>query len=341
MDEPTSSLDEHEVEVLFDVIRQLKRRRRLGDLRQPQARRALRRLRPRHHHARRPHRRDGPMADDRQARARRRHARARPADGAPRAGRRASMAAAMPATASCSRPRACARACKVKDGQRRGPRRRDRRPRRAARLRPDRSWRAPSSAPTGPRRARSRVDGKRVVLPASPSTPSRAGIGFCSEDRKVEGIVPDMSVRENLTLALLPQLAAVRRRRRGQAARDRRPLHQPARASRCAGPEQKIRELSGGNQQKVLLARWLCMNPQAPDPRRADPRHRCRRQGRDPGADPRARRAGARRPDDLLRARGGRRGRRARLRAARRPHRRRAAARRADRDGGDDRDGAG
>ena len=30
---------------------------------------------------------------------------------------------------------------------------------------------------------------------------------------------------------------------------------------KCAGPEQPIRELSGGNQQKVLLARWLCMNP--------------------------------------------------------------------------------
>ena len=56
MDEPTSSLDEREVAVLFDVIRQLKARRRVGDLRQPPARRALRGLRPRHHHARRPHR---------------------------------------------------------------------------------------------------------------------------------------------------------------------------------------------------------------------------------------------------------------------------------------------
>ena len=55
MDEPTSSLDEREVGVLFEVIRQLKARRRGGDLRQPQARRALRRLRPGHDHARRPH----------------------------------------------------------------------------------------------------------------------------------------------------------------------------------------------------------------------------------------------------------------------------------------------
>ena len=50
------------------------------------------------------------------------------------------------------------------------------------------------------------------------------------------------------------------------------------------------------------------MNPQAADPRRADPRHRRRRQGRDPDADPRARRPGPGRADDLLRARGGDRG---------------------------------
>jgi galactofuranose transport system ATP-binding protein len=93
-----------------------------------------------------------------------------------------------------------------------------------------------------------------------PSDAIRAGMGFCSEDRKLEGIIPDMSVRENLTLALMPQLA-----RRGivDEAKSREIVdHFIKRLGiRCSGPEQRIRELSGGNQQKVLLARWLCMNP--------------------------------------------------------------------------------
>jgi ribose transport system ATP-binding protein len=95
---------------------------------------------------------------------------------------------------------------------------------------------------------------------AEPAEAIRAGMGFCSEDRKFEGIVPDMSVRENLTLALMPQLA-----RRGivDEARSREIVDRFIQrlGIRCSGPEQPIRELSGGNQQKVLLARWLCMNP--------------------------------------------------------------------------------
>ncbi len=87
-----------------------------------------------------------------------------------------------------------------------------------------------------------------------------AGIGFCSEDRKHEGIIPGLSVRENLTLALLPALSRSgivdERRRREIVDRFTRDLD-----IKCASPEQPIRELSGGNQQKVLLARWLCMNP--------------------------------------------------------------------------------
>jgi ribose transport system ATP-binding protein len=88
----------------------------------------------------------------------------------------------------------------------------------------------------------------------------RAGIGFCSEDRKHEGIIPGMSVRENLTLALLPALS-----RSGvvDEARQRSIVDRFIKdiGIKCASPEQPIRELSGGNQQKVLLARWLCMNP--------------------------------------------------------------------------------
>lgn len=95
---------------------------------------------------------------------------------------------------------------------------------------------------------------------AEPAEAIQAGMGFCSEDRKFEGIIPDMSVRENLTLALMPQLA-----RRGvvDEARSREIVDRFIQrlGIRCAGPEQPIRELSGGNQQKVLLARWLCMNP--------------------------------------------------------------------------------
>jgi len=99
-----------------------------------------------------------------------------------------------------------------------------------------------------------------TMTAAEPSDAIRAGMGFCSEDRKLEGIIPDMSVRENLTLALMPHLA-----RRGivDDARSRQIVDQFIRrlGIRCASPEQPIRELSGGNQQKVLLARWLCMNP--------------------------------------------------------------------------------
>jgi len=86
------------------------------------------------------------------------------------------------------------------------------------------------------------------------------GIGFVSEDRKVEGIIPEMSVRENMTLAILPRLrkSGVVDRGAQQAIVDK---YIKALGVKCASPEQPIRELSGGNQQKVLLARWLCMDP--------------------------------------------------------------------------------
>ncbi len=104
-----------------------------------------------------------------------------------------------------------------------------------------------------------RVSG-REGAPATPGDAIRAGLGFVSEDRKLEGIVPGLSVRENLTLALMPQLAraGVVDEGRARAIVDRFIARL---GIKCASPEQPIRELSGGNQQKVLLARWLCMNP--------------------------------------------------------------------------------
>ena len=88
----------------------------------------------------------------------------------------------------------------------------------------------------------------------------RRGLGYCSEDRKRDGVIPNMSVGENLTLALLPRLT-----RAGivDEAKQREIVGRfMARLGvKAASADQKIRELSGGNQQKVLLARWLCTNP--------------------------------------------------------------------------------
>ena len=94
----------------------------------------------------------------------------------------------------------------------------------------------------------------------SPADAIKAGIGLCSEDRKAEGIIPYLSVRENLTLAALPTLTRYGfvSRKQQQEIVDRFIQRLGIKTS---GPDQLIRELSGGNQQKVLLARWLCLNP--------------------------------------------------------------------------------
>jgi ribose transport system ATP-binding protein len=101
-------------------------------------------------------------------------------------------------------------------------------------------------------------------VPAAPSEPAEAigsGIGFLPEDRKAEGIIPGMSVRENLTLALLPKLT---RNGKIDRARERALVQRyiDALGIKTANMEQPIRELSGGNQQKVLLARWLAIEPE-------------------------------------------------------------------------------
>jgi monosaccharide-transporting ATPase len=111
-----------------------------------------------------------------------------------------------------------------------------------------------------PKRGGSLVLDGKPLDPREPIDAIRAGVGFSSEDRKLEGIVPEMSVSENLTLALMPHLT-----RAGVVDEAQRAAIVEKFIKRlgvkCSGPDQKIRELSGGNQQKVLLARWLAMNP--------------------------------------------------------------------------------
>ncbi|MEU5275112.1 sugar ABC transporter ATP-binding protein [Streptomyces asoensis] len=94
------------------------------------------------------------------------------------------------------------------------------------------------------------------------STPAaiRAGVSLLPEDRKSEGIVPGLSVRENIALAVLPRLS-----RFGLVSEARVDSVVATFIERlrikASSPHQKVGELSGGNQQKVLLARWLAMNP--------------------------------------------------------------------------------
>jgi galactofuranose transport system ATP-binding protein len=102
--------------------------------------------------------------------------------------------------------------------------------------------------------------GGEKVRSGSTAAAVRAGIAMLPEDRKAEGIVPDLSVRENIALAALPRLS-----RAGLVSDDRIDKLVDTFMKRlrikASGPNQRVRDLSGGNQQKVVLARWLCTEP--------------------------------------------------------------------------------
>jgi galactofuranose transport system ATP-binding protein len=94
----------------------------------------------------------------------------------------------------------------------------------------------------------------------SPRDAIRHGFGYCPEERKTDGIIPDLTVRENIVLALQAKRGLrkpLRRREQDEIAMrfiellDIRP----------PDPERPVGLLSGGNQQKVLLARWLATAP--------------------------------------------------------------------------------
>ncbi|MGI9048075.1 MAG: sugar ABC transporter ATP-binding protein [Rubrobacteraceae bacterium] len=104
-----------------------------------------------------------------------------------------------------------------------------------------------------------KVGGKKMKT-GSPSAAIKAGVAFLPEDRKAEGIIPNLSVRENIVSAALPSITRagiVSEKAQDKIVRE----FMEKLGIKASSPEQKARELSGGNQQKVLLARWLCLNP--------------------------------------------------------------------------------
>ena len=103
------------------------------------------------------------------------------------------------------------------------------------------------------------VEGKRTEF-RSPRQAIRAGFAFTPENRKVEGIIPHLSIRENIVLALQARKGAIQPLSRKEQEELAQKFIELLGIS-TPGPEQLVMNLSGGNQQKVLLARWLAAQP--------------------------------------------------------------------------------
>ena len=104
-----------------------------------------------------------------------------------------------------------------------------------------------------------KLDGKSVSI-SSPADAIRQGIGFVTEDRKRFGLVIDQTVRNNMTLAALKRIAGRFLTDDGAetAAGDRAMKDLRVKAQSLFTV---VGTLSGGNQQKVVLAKWLLTNP--------------------------------------------------------------------------------
>jgi ribose transport system ATP-binding protein len=104
------------------------------------------------------------------------------------------------------------------------------------------------------------IDGRSVTV-ASPRDAIAEGIYLVPEDRRQSGLVVDMTIRENITLPSLDRCSASgliqpeKERKRAEEISARLNVKTPS-------VEEKAANLSGGNQQKVALAKWLALEPQ-------------------------------------------------------------------------------
>lgn len=104
-----------------------------------------------------------------------------------------------------------------------------------------------------------KVDDK-VVRFKIPADAIQKGLALCPEDRRTEGIIPNLSVRENISIVLLPRLSKMGIVSRKEQERITAEFIEKL-GIKTPDMEQAVKNLSGGNQQKVLLARWLCTTP--------------------------------------------------------------------------------
>ena len=104
-----------------------------------------------------------------------------------------------------------------------------------------------------------RIDGKPVTI-KSPDDARRLGIAYVPEDRGLQGLIRPQTIRENVSLAIIDRLAKALVVDRGKEAALAKDAIQRF-GIRTRGPEQRVRQLSGGNQQKVVLAKWIAAEP--------------------------------------------------------------------------------
>ncbi|SDJ08099.1 sugar ABC transporter ATP-binding protein [Salipiger marinus] len=112
---------------------------------------------------------------------------------------------------------------------------------------------------TPARSGRIRIDGAEVRI-TSPRAARDAGIAYVPEDRGHQGLVKSMNIRENISMAVLDRVSPGGMLRRAEEARIARDGFDRL-GVRAAGIEQVTGELSGGNQQKVVIAKWLETKP--------------------------------------------------------------------------------
>jgi simple sugar transport system ATP-binding protein len=104
-----------------------------------------------------------------------------------------------------------------------------------------------------------KVNGKEVKI-KNPIDAMKLGMGLLPDDRKAEGIIADLSIRENIILAIQAKAGIMHKIPMAKQI-EITDKYIDLLQIKCASRETLIKQLSGGNQQKVILARWLATNP--------------------------------------------------------------------------------